>query len=649
MLNDPGAGFTASFESSGRVINGKVKVDSHAYITAQTQDGKVTIDASNKFAQKFTVPSSFTTTRIDVFLARNDGDDNMIDVRILNDSGGLPDTGSIVDSGTITKLGNLRPRWYTIVFPATVALTGGTDYWLELDAVGDTSFFWYKNTSVSGLDYALNDTTLTSDEALIMKIRNINEPSNQFEVPNLVDYNLNINDKYQSSSGVVRVFNANNQYDEDQPLRHIFSKDTEISIWVSNGVHDLRLRTMLVDSFVQKESTQEIRLLGKDSRLIVQELLFKSEYIGQDYGRVVRDLVRQARLVKGDLQYADSGLVADSGLDADAGTGLIDLTGVTFPSSGTLSGKIIDGIKKIEDATNYVFSINNEGIPVFKPRQTTFTPVFTFDQTVHILREQINVNESKKNMFNRVLIDNEQTSDGLPLTLSSATVLSTNTGTILASERSITVTVSYSSTPIVRAVIKDNTNSDDTTLIEQHRSTEEITVKIFNNNYPNSSANYDFEVTGSLVTNDSGSLIVKEKVNPDTINDDALIDLELKNNLFTTESQVNEFIDALVIFNSNPREFFNVSTRGIPTIETNDIVKFSHDKIDSRFIYKVTGQTIVYTNSPRQYMTNYMVEKYPFLEGQSLSTIFLYADDGNVADSGLLADSDVTARQKTYI
>ena len=44
-----------------------------------------------------------------------------------------------------------------------------------------------------------------------------------------------------------------------------------------------------------------------------------------------------------------------------------------------------------------------------------------------------------------------------------------------------------------------------------------------------------------------------------------------------------------------------------------------------------------------------MVEKLPFLEGQTLNTIFLYADDGHDADNGLLADSEIRSRQVTYV
>ena len=131
----------------------------------------------------------------------------------------MPDTGTILGQSTIHNLTNLRPRWYKIEFSSVISLTSSTSYWLELKAVGDTEFLWYKNTDVTGVDYILNNSTLTNDESFIIKIKSLSGDDNFFELPQMESYNLQLNERLQADSGSFKLVNHNSYYDEKQPLR----------------------------------------------------------------------------------------------------------------------------------------------------------------------------------------------------------------------------------------------------------------------------------------------------------------------------------------------------------------------------------------------------------------------------------------------
>ena len=368
MITDPSPGFTTKFNSPSIDISGKVLIDSHIQLSANTQDGSETLNSSNVYAQEFIAESTYNSQEMFVFLSRSDGEDNIIDVKIMADSAGMPDTGTILGQATIHNLTNLRPRWYKIEFSSVISLTSSTSYWLELKAVGDTEFLWYKNTDVTGVDYILNNSTLTNDESFIIKIKSLSGDDNFFELPQMESYNLQLNERLQADSGSFKLINHNSYYDEKQPLRHLLIDDAECQVQVTNNIDSLTMKTLLIDSVSKGNSDVTIKLLGKQSKLLNQDLLFKSDYIGEDYGNVVRDLIKQSKVVQGNTLYADSGLDADDGLFADSGTGIINLTGKTFPSQGTLEGKIIDGIRKIEQVTNYEFKFDNLGNPTFKAK-----------------------------------------------------------------------------------------------------------------------------------------------------------------------------------------------------------------------------------------------------------------------------------------
>jgi len=648
MIDDPGSGFLTSFQDPHRTPNGKVLIDSHAFISSTTQDASVTINSSNKYTQKFSLSTGVSGKKFEVFLSRNSGEDSIIDCRILNDTGGgLPDTGSVVAEGTVHDLFNKRPAWYTCQFSTSFSLSSSTDYWIELDASGDTEFLWYKDSTVTGVDYTLNDVTLTTDQSLIFKIVSSTDSENRYELPNLMSYSINMADKAGNQTASIQLSNISDIYDEAQPVRHIISRDKEVFVSIGNGITDLTLRTHLVDSFVTGETISTLRTLDKSSKLIDKDVLFKSSFIGSDYSDIIIDLLKQAGLIEGDQLFADEGLLADAGLFADTSTALIQNSGETMPTTGTLSGRLLDAIRKISDAINFEFFFNNEGIPVFSERRTTFPTDYTFDQGIEILRSEISINESKKNMFTRLLAHNGQTSDGASPNTNTATLLKTFSGTVLANERSISLIFSYSTTPVLLAFVENLKTDQETSLKEIIRTVDSITVEVRNNNYPSATGDYEFEIHGSTISNDDAALLIIEKTNTDSVIDNGIIDYNVENDLFDSQTDLNKYVDRLLLLNSNPREFFKVKTRGIPLLENSDIVAFLHDKIDSRFIYKITNQLITFKSG--RYDTAYTVEKYPFLAGDSVSSLYLYADDGHVADDGLSADSELTARQSTYV
>ena len=287
-------------------------------------------------------------------------------------------------------------------------------------------------------------------------------------------------------------------------------------------------------------------------------------------------------------------------------------------------------------------------MPVFREKSTDFAPVFTFDNNIHIKDRRINTNHTSKNLINRGLTHNGDFSNDVPLTVATATLQSNITGTILASERTKEFTVTYASAPQFRAEVRDNLSDGDTDTVELIRSQESITFEIENLLFPNNSASFDVSVFSSSISNSDAGFLGVEKAKPVSIKKDGVFDYVRENNLFVTDISIERFLDELLFFNSSSREFFNLNTRGVPILEVGDVVKVSHPDININFIYKIQSFKVVARQFARSVSIRYEVEKFPFLDGESLSGFFQYADSGLVADDGLLADAESRAEQRTY-
>ena len=649
MLTEPVAGFQSALEEKVRNPKGKIEIVSHAFITSTTQDSSVTVDVSNTYAQSFSLPAGTIIKVMDVFISRISGFDSDIDVRILADSGGMPDTGAVLDSSAVFGLEGLRPKFHRLTFDTSITLSGSTTYWIELSTSGDLSFKWYKDSTVTGIDYALNTATVTSDQALIFKLLSTTEADNLFKLPSLMNYRLRLTSKFSNDNGSAVFSNIDSNYDEQQPLKHLLNQNTECKIYIGEGDDFLLKATVVVNAVETRETTFNLSFLGLKARLISQNVQFKSSFIGDDFSFVIIDLAIQAGLVGNEILFADNGLVADSGLFADVGTGSIDLTGITFPTGGTLDGKIIDSIIKIEQATGFEFSINNDGLPVFRERNDDLTPVFTYREDTHIIRQEINLAESRKNMFNRILINNVKTSDGEAISLAAATTLNTFSGSMLASERERTLSFNYSTEPVLGAILRNLDTDDDTDFVEDSRTAESITLTVRNLNFPTGAATYSIELVGSLVANDAASLIVVEKAQGESLKREGLIDYQIDNDLLVDSETMTKLSSRLLLLNAFSRDFFNLQTIGTPLMETGDVVKVDNEQIKDDFIFKITEENITFAHERRNFGVVYSLERYPVLEGTSLTDLFLFADDGNLADAGLFADSSQRAIFNSWI
>lgn len=409
MRLEPAQGFNASMEADVRVVKFKVAIDSHTIITSTDRDSYVLGDSSNTLSSSFTTSSALTTKVFSVFLSRDSGTDSDIDVRILGDNAGSPDTGNVIGSSFLLNFNNTRPDWYDIEFESALVLSASTKYWIELSFTGNTNVRWYKDSTATGFDYAVN-ATVTNDETLIFKIRDINSQNNEFELEEFVEYQLNPTEKYQNDAATIILDNSDKKYNEGQPKRHLLKSGTRMSFYIGNDTTYLKMRTLQINDFKFQKNQISIILYGPHVKLIKQDVIFKTSYIGMDYSDVIIDLLEQADIPAGNPLYADNGLLADDGLFADTGTLNIERTGINFPANGTLEGSIADAISKIEQVTNFKFSYDSDGNAVFKRNKISLTSTvnenFIFSENDHILDRRINVNDSVKNMFNRIIINN---------------------------------------------------------------------------------------------------------------------------------------------------------------------------------------------------------------------------------------------------
>ena len=71
MITDPSPGFTTKFNSPSIDISGKVLIDSHIQLSANTQDGSETLNSSNVYAQEFIAESTYNSQEMFVFLSRS--------------------------------------------------------------------------------------------------------------------------------------------------------------------------------------------------------------------------------------------------------------------------------------------------------------------------------------------------------------------------------------------------------------------------------------------------------------------------------------------------------------------------------------------------------------------------------------------------
>ena len=648
MLADPISGFTESLQQKIRTPNGKVTIKSHAIITATFSDGHVVCNYGNIYSQRIIPSTDITIKYIDFFLARESGNESDLDVRILGDVGGLPDTGTVIASAPLFGLTNIRPSWYRVQFQTAPMLSEGVSYWIELTPNGDTSVKWFSFSNSAGSGYALNASSSTSGQTLILKLLSTNSSENEYQIPNVQGFQFSLTKKMQSDSGSIELSNLSGIFGEGQPIRHLLVSGNQISFYIGNGEAWLKKGTMVIDSVDQiAAKTISVNLLGINSILLDQKVQFKSSYIGIDFCDVVYDLLRQAYSVLGTSFYFDAGETFDAGMFLDSGSGNFVQTGLNFPEDGTLSGTISEAIQKICDATGFIFFHDESGEPNFIPRNENFSPVFSFDFEKNILFSQTRISESKQDIINRVRVDNGKTSDSFEITIDTATSQGLFTGNISNSTKKISVTCSFSDPPILGAFMVNNSpNSAQVNILQ--RNINAITFDVLNLNYPNDSADYDFEVFGSTISNYSLNLIVEESENFVSTQKNGTRDFSITNDLFLDSAKLKRFLDEVLLYNSSPREFLRIGTIGIPVIQNMDIVSILHPKIREDFIYKVQSQSIQFSNEPIQLKIDYELERYPFLLGDSISSSFFYFDSGESFDSGLFLDSEINAYQKIY-
>lgn len=648
MLTEPVSGFAASFEELVRTPKARVNVASHYMLTTSTQNGYVTVNSSNTWAQKIVISEEIELDAIDFFVSRVSVASESVNVRLLGDDTGLPDAGDVIASGFLARLRNRRPRWYRLSLKTQPTLSAGT-YWVELSADGDTEFLWHANSDVTGSGYCLNATTVTSDAALVMKILSSDTDLNTYTLPSIEGLQVNITDKFDSDSGSITISNLDGLYDEGQPIRAIIKSGELLKIQIGNGSNWITKTTMIIDEGSQTIGKQfSVNLLGKKTRLLTQSVQMKASYVGQDFSDVVYDLLNQISATFQPIGFLDSGFDLDDGVFLDSGDVNIQATGLTFPAFGTLEGSISEAIEKICDATGFIFYYDQDGTPNFVARPLSYTPVFTLSESKHILHSELNINESKMAMANRIRVDNDQTSNGAPVDAAGATLLSNKSGTLDASTPSTLIYVPYDSPPIVLASVV-NEFPVNTRVIEIARYASAITLFVQNLKYPNEAVDYSVNVYGSAVTNNDAGLLIDERSSGNFLQEDGIRDLVVTNNLFSDQATLSGYLDRLIVFNGYPRDFCSVGTIGVPVLEVRDMIAIDHDNVRDDFIFRIVSESISFRNGPCQLRISYDIERLPFLQGGENTPFSFYLDSGESLDSGLFLDPGILAANQFYI
>lgn len=648
MLTEPSTGFTASLEKNIRTPTGKITVlQCAAYLNSQKQDGYVVVDSSNTYSQKINLSSSINLKFIDFFLSRDSGAETVFDVRILADLSGAPNTSSVLGVSYISDLGNYRPGWYRAEFASAISIASGTTYWIELSCGSNIALRWYKN-SLSGDGYYLNNSTHTSSQALCLKLLDGQTANNEFTLPYLMDFNFNHTEKFESDNASASFSNLFSYYDEAQPLRHILISGEELKFYIGNGTDYLSKGTFLInDVQLVAGKTISLSLLGKQALLIDQNVVFLSNYVGQDFSDVAYDILKQSG-VTGTPNYLDSGWTLDSGVFLDSGVANITQSGKSFPATGTIEGSVSDAIQKIAAAINFIFYYDQNGIPTFVPRNIDSNPVFRLSSTRHIRFSELSISESKQDFFNRLRVDNQQTSDGMNISLAPATLIGNFSAPMTATTKTTVVVVPYATSPIIGAYFVNN-NTTYTKITEIGRSVNSITLLVSNIRYPDNDTTYDFDVYGSEIQNNDAGLFVEEVAHLRNLSKDGVRDYSITNNLFPGLANIQDFAKELLIYNSTSREFATIGTIGVPVLETRDVIGIDHPHINQDFIYRIQTEEVSFSNTQKELRATYGLEKYPYLLGQSISSLFFRLDDGETLDSGEVLDSDTTTVQRLYV
>lgn len=648
MIPSPTPGFNASFETKVRQIAFRAEVDSHNFLSADSQDGYVLASNGNVYSASVSFATTTAVESVSVFLARESGTGQYVDVRILADSGGAPDTGTVIATSSIPVLGNRRPRFYAANLKASkyadsglladngeVADAGsaslwvasaGVTYWVEIKPVLGTVVRWFKNSNKAGMKYALG-TSVTSNQTLVFKTRSTVSANNVVQLNDLADFSVTLTQKVDVDSASMTLWNRSRKYSELQPLRWLFDQNAEVSFFVGNGTDEVKVASMLVSHYRAMTDRVEVGFVAKNSRGVLRRPLIKSTFIGADFSVAVKDLLSQAGIP---YNNAD-----------------IQSTGMNWPSTGTAEKTIMDTLVKIAEASNFYLRFSGTGMAFFEEKPDTFNPDYQLNSAKHILDRSIETKTSSEPIVNRAIMSNGATSDGNDLSFSAATVLQNFTGSIPLSSRSVTKAVQFT-TPTFQIQIVDNVGNGAVAISELTRTSYGVSFLIINNQYPNETVTYDVSVVGHIVENTSTTLLAYEKARPNSINAYGVFDLSRENDLLSSLGQMQHALDDIVLFNSLPRKFLTVTTRGIPTLEVGDFVSIDHADINPQMLFKIRAVTLECVGSPRSFSAKYELESFPFYAGASLSDFQLYADNGLYSDAGLISDLEYQSDLLTY-
>ncbi|MCH8889169.1 hypothetical protein IID26_01960, partial [Patescibacteria group bacterium] len=93
------------------------------------------------FAQSFSPNSSGPLAKISIYIKKV-GNPGSRQVKIVSDNAGSPNTITIEEGTLNNALVGTSYGWVDVVFPTPPVLTGGTTYWIVLDAIKNNSKYW---------------------------------------------------------------------------------------------------------------------------------------------------------------------------------------------------------------------------------------------------------------------------------------------------------------------------------------------------------------------------------------------------------------------------------------------------------------------------------------------------------------------------
>ena len=628
MITEPVAGFTDSFSNRIQSPYVQVFIKSHSYITKDSYDYSMLANSANHVKQRYAPTSDTSLTKIEFLISRYSMFSESILVKIYKtDSSGANPQLYNGFSKPIYDLNNKKNEWYSVDIDTPFlleAVTGSQFYWISLECQGDTEVKLFAS-SLQGSSIMVGNT-VTANTCICMKL-STSESSNMYEIKSVMSGSIGITNMFDSDTASFTISKLSGKYKDGTPIRTIFEVGKEVTMRICMGSDCIDKGTFIIDSVSDsKKNTLTFNLSGKQTVLINQDAVFKEDFIGKDYALVVKDLLMQSKAYNGVT---------------------IPLTGILFPSQGTLSGKIIDCINKICNAIGYKFYINEQGEPVFIQNTINMTPIFTLREDTNIFLNGVTSNFTINDSFNRCLINNGVTSDGLEMKLSEqALKIENNSGNIEENVVQKDVIAFYPNN-VLYASVQNNT-PDNVYIEELSRSTRHILLKLSNKKYP-ASATYDIDFFGNVIENDFENLIVEERLNSQFLKKTNLVsDYTETNNLISTKKQAYTYADRLLFYNSYAKEELTVNGLCIPTLQNNDIIKIVHQDINPDFLFKIKSQNISFMNESGDLNCVYTLERSQILDGGDDLSKFIYWDGEKDFDGEILYGANLSNYNNTY-